>query len=87
MSISCFGHSTEPVCICPEKWCRRLILILLGGLVIAFAMLPDYLIAETDNETMQQVTAELVRSQADKFKWKFIICLPMPVDVLLARAG
>ncbi|MGB0162934.1 MAG: hypothetical protein ACPF9M_05675 [Candidatus Puniceispirillaceae bacterium] len=69
-----------------ERWCRRLILCLLGGLVIAFALLPDYLAAAPDNATTQPVTAEPARTEADKFKWKFIVCFPMSVDVLPARA-
>ena len=73
--------------IAREKCCRRLMLILLSCLVLAFAILPDYVIAETDNETMQQAATKPVRTQADKFKWKFIICLPVPVDVLPASSG
>ena len=69
-----------------ERWCRRLFLCLLGGLVTAFALLPDYLAAAPDNATTQPVTAEPARKEADKFKWKFIVCFPMPVDVLPARA-
>ena len=70
-----------------ERWCRRLILCLLGGLVIAFALLPDYLAAADDNSTTQQAAPEPARTQKDQFKWKFIVCFPMPVDVLPARSG
>ena len=55
-----------------ERWCRRLILCLLGGLVIAFALLPDYLAAAPDNATTQPVTAEPASTQADKFKWNLL---------------
>jgi len=75
-----------------ENVYRRLTLCLLGGLVFAFALLPDYLIARTDNATSQQASAdaispEPVRTQKDKFKWKFIVCFPLPVDVLPARSA
>ena len=69
-----------------ESSCRCLILCPLGGLVIAFALLPDYLAAAPDNATTQPVTAEPARTEADKFKWKFIVCFLMPVVVLPARA-
>ena len=69
-----------------ERWCRRLIPCLLSGLVIAFALLPDYLAAAPDNAATQPFIAEPARTEADKFKWKFIVCFPMQVDVLPARA-
>ena len=68
-----------------ERWCRRLTLCVLGGLIFAFALLPDYLAAATDNATSQQAASEPARTQADKFKWKFIVCFPMPVDVVPAQ--
>ena len=69
-----------------KRWYRRLILCLLGGLIIAFAPLQDYLAAAPDNATTQPVTAEPTRTEAVKFKWNLIVCFPMPVDVLPARA-
>ena len=82
-----------------EKWYRRLTVLLLGGLIAAFVLVPLILIAapdnatkagpdtQPDNTTIRHVNSGTAQVQSDKFKWKFIICFPMPVDVLPARAA
>ena len=75
-------------CSKAERWHRRLTVCLFGCLISAFMVLTDYLVAgppdaTTDNTSrVVQPVLEQLNSERDHYKWKFIVCFPIPVDVM-----
>ena len=104
------GTGSRPgLCLRSERWRRRLTVCLIGCLISAFMVLPDYLLAgtlavNTDNAShsvvagsnpvedkggqalREQPALNRMKAERDRYKWKFIVCFPMPVDVMPVSA-